>query len=132
MKHPVGIIIISLFILVLSGCFKENRGPATGVLYGKVNVSPLCPVEPCNLSPSELKIFYGNRKIIVYELDTTTVVARFQLGIESAYQFVLDTGDYILDINYYENDISPDVPSKVTVAAGLTYILNIDLDTNIQ
>ncbi len=122
----------ALFLIIfISGCFKEGETTIYGTLNGKVSLSPLCVDEPCDLNPKELEAVYGARKIIIYSADTSEVIQTIGLAITGDYGTNLPEGDYILDINYYENDISPDVPVKVSLVQGFTLGVDIIIYTGL-
>lgn len=131
MRKYIGLGLSLLIVIIISGCFKEGESTIYGTVSGKVNLSPLCADEPCDLSPKELEAVYGARKIIIYSADTSEVVQTIGLTITGDYGTNLPEGDYILDINYYENDISPDVPVKISLAQGYTKSIDIIIYTGL-
>ncbi len=131
MRKYIGLGVALLIVVVISGCFKEGESTIYGTLNGKVSLSPLCVDEPCDLSPKELEAVYGARKIIIYSADTSEVIQTIGLSITGDYGTNLPEGDYIFDINYYENDISPDVPVKVSLVQGFTLGVDIIIYTGL-
>ena len=123
-------IIIGVIIL-LSSCFKEKESTITGVLSGVVILDPMCANEPCDLGPKELEALWEPRKIIVYSSDSLEVIQQLGISIDGKFATALPVGEYIIDINGYENDISPDVPTKVTIVNGLTAYRSILIATGL-
>lgn len=133
-KNIIRFSMAGVFLLLLipgPGC-KKNPSVYYGLLEGVVNLEPLCPEPPCDLSPSELTTFWAKRQVIIYTPDTSKVISRITLTPAAGYSVALEEGDYIVDINYYENDVSPSVPARVTVVNGYTAFLDIDIDTNLK
>lgn len=130
MKH-IGLGAALFLIIFISGCFKEGESTIYGTINGKVSLSPMCADEPCDLNPKELEAIYGARKIIIYSSDTSEVVLEVGISIEGNYGTNLPEGEYILDINYYENDISPDVPVKIALAGGFITTIDIIIKTGL-
>ena len=69
-----------------------------GILQGKVSIGPLCPVEPCNLSPQQIAEVYGPRKVIVYDQLTKNKVAKVDLDQDGEYALSLTPGKYVIDV----------------------------------
>ena len=132
MKVISKIVFLTALSLFLTGCLSDPVTPPTGILGGNVTLGPLCPVEPCNLSVVELTEIYNNREIIIYELDSTTEVLRYQVDLNKIFLFEVFGGEYILDINYYGMDVSQDVPVKINVPNGESVLFDIDIDTQIR
>jgi hypothetical protein len=127
-------VMAGLFVtaMILSPACKKESNVYFGLLEGTVTLEPLCPEPPCDLTPSELSEIWGHRQILIYTPDTSKVVSRITLTPDAGYSVALEEGDYIVDINYFEEDISPSVPATVTVASGFTAVLDIDIDTNLK
>ncbi len=121
-------------ILSAIACVRIAGGEtkASGFLKGIVRIGPLCPVEPCNISPKELAATYAARKVIVYNSDKTTVVKELNLEQNGRYGVELAAGQYIVDINHVGIDRSQDVPRRVTIAPGRIVTVDIDIDTGMR
>lgn len=122
---------IIIGVVLLSSCFKDNESTVTGVLSGVVILDPMCANEPCDLGPKELEALWGPRKIVVYASDSLEVIQHIGISIDGKFSTGLPVGEYIIDINGYENDISPDVPTKVTIVNGLTAYRTILIATGL-
>jgi len=121
-----------LMAMSFSPACKKSPGVYFGILQGDIILEPLCPEPPCNLTPSDLAQFWANRQVLIYTADTSKVISRITLTPDAIYQVALEEGDYIVDINYYGDDISPSVPVTVTIMSGFTAQLDIDIDTNLK
>ncbi len=121
---------VFLSLLILSGCEKKDY---YGSLTGKVTIGPLCPVEPCDMTPEQIEFAYSERKILIYPAGDTTILYKvLNVHPDSLYHVQLLTGTYIVDINHIGMDRSGDVPAKITIGPGKTDTLNIDIDTGIR
>ena len=120
-----------LFFGILSSCVKKEDSTIVGILSGKVILEPMCPEEPCDLSPKDLEDLFGPRKVIIYSSDTAEVIQNLSISIDGTFATALPVGDYIIDINNYENDISPDVPSKLSIVNGFTATKTIHIATGL-
>ncbi len=125
---------VILFMLSAAGCGGSGGGEPQppGVLKGTVTIGPLCPVEPCNISPDQLAAVYAARKVIVYNSDRTAEVKEVSLDQNGGYSTELEPGQYIVDINHAGIDHSPDVPRTVTIVSGQTVTVDISIDTGIR
>ena len=122
---------------------------ATGLIRGKVDVGPICPVErpgvPCPV-PAEA---YTSREVILYASDGIAVVKRMHFGPDGTYQFEVPAGVYILDIPRQQADEqgqggteasrpnvglggSKDLPKTLTIKSGETLEINFSIDTGIR
>ena len=128
------LIIAVTFILtigLISSCFNVGESTLTGVVVGEVILEPMCPDEPCDLNPKELEALYAPRKILIYSADTSEVIQRVGISIDGEFAAILPVGDYIIDINYYENDISRDTPASLTIVDGFTANRTIHIATGL-
>lgn len=103
-----------------------------GVLEGKADVRPLCPVEridnPCDTNP----LAYTSREIIVYFLDNKTIIAKKNFDESGNYRIELPPGNYIVDIKHSGIDRASEVPKEISIKNGETVNLDITIDTGIR
>ena len=132
MKKILFLISIIFTIVLLSGCLNIDESNVLATINGNVVIEPMCPVEPCDLTPKELENLYGARKIIIYTADTSEVVQRVAVLIDGTYSTNLPVGKYIVDINYYGDDLSSDVPKEVELIEGFVTTLNININSHLQ
>jgi len=103
-----------------------------GFLEGNVEIGPLCPVEPCNLTQDQIAQAYKARKIIVFTSDRSSIVATISLDPTGNYRIALNPGRYVVDINRIGIDSSADVPKEIVIESGKTVRLDIRIDTGIR
>ena len=126
-----------VLLLVLTTCGAGHGGPEAGslqpgVLEGTVTIGPLCPVEPCQITPEELAETYATRKVIVYNAERSSVIKELSLDKTGKYKTELIPGQYIVDINHAGMDRSSDVPKAVIIESARTTIVNISIDTGLR
>jgi hypothetical protein len=124
----------------LQGDVDMNLGE--GIIRGKVTIGPLCPVEPCDLTPEQIASIYEARKVFVYEKATEAKVTEANLKGNGEFSFSLRPGIYIVDISDAEgNELSLDsprmhignaIPQEVEVKPYEEATVNIDIDTGIR
>ncbi len=122
-----------IFFSYVAGCGGSGaETPQPGILQGTVSIGPLCPVEPCQVSPDQLAAVYAARKVIVYSADGTSVIKELSLDQTGKYMTELPPGQYVIDINHAGIDRSADVPKTVTIEPGKTVTLDISIDTGLR
>ena len=107
-------------VVILVGCTATDQGTLTG----RMTIGPLCPVEPCNVTPDQLSAALSTRTVVVYSLNQGDVVAIGRIKGDGSYSVPLAPGSYIIDINHIGIDRSTDVPNQVTIIPGGTTTLN--------
>ena len=131
-----GIIILaitsSVAILLISQYIENEMDDSQGFLEGRVVIGPLCPVEPCDLSPEQIAKIYEERKIIVYTSEKLSIVTIISLDQTGEYRAALNPGKYIVDINRMGMDSSDDVPKEIAIEPGMVVRLDIQIDTGIR
>jgi hypothetical protein len=125
------IIVLGLFATGCSGTEEK------GLLQGNVLIGPITPVE----QPAQDTVLrcdaYDARKIMIYDKSGTELV--MQVDIEcnveenyTRYRVELEPGIYTIDINRIGIDYSDDVPKQVEINSGITFKLDIEIDTGIR
>jgi len=121
----------------------EDQNQDDGILRGKVTIGPLCPVEPCNLTPEKIASIYEARKVFVYGQFTEIKIAEVNLSRNGEYSFSLKPGTYIVDISDAEGNALPldiprrplignTLPKEALVISGDVTIVDFDIDTGIR
>ncbi len=124
------IILPALFLglVLIAGCIQRE----TGVLQGKVTIGPLCPVEPCRISPDQMEKVYEMRKILIYDANRQSLLEEVNISRNATYRIELNPGSYVVDINRIGIDRSAEVPGKINIEPGKTVVLDINIDTGIR
>jgi len=108
-----------------------GSGGGTGTLAGTVTIGPLCPVEPCTVTPDQLAAAYAARTIVV-SIPGGAVIAEAVPDPYTGYSFILKPGTYVVDIRHQGIDRSQELPKTVTIHTGETIRLDISIDTGIR
>jgi len=101
----------------------------TGTLKGKVTIGPLCPVEPC---PVTVPNPYVSKKIVLQN-KTGEIFKLISLREDGSFEAKTGVGIYTLslsDCSYLGCNRS--LPKTVTIEAGKTTEIEIDIDTGIR
>jgi hypothetical protein len=126
------LIIISVAVaIVLITTITAPGSGGTGTLAGTVTIGPLCPVEPCTVTPDRLAAAYTARTIVV-SIPGGAVIAEAVPDPYTGYSFILKPGTYVVDIRHQGIDRSQELPKTVTIREGETIRLDISLDTGIR
>jgi hypothetical protein len=124
-------ITVAVAIVLSTTTTAPGSGGGTGTLAGNVTIGPLCPVEPCTVTPDRLTAAYAARTIVV-SMPGGAVVAQAVPDPYTGFSFVTKPGTYIVDIKHQGIDRSPELPKTVTIRAGETIQLDIYIDTGIR
>ena len=107
--------------------------PPMGYLEGQVTIGPLQPVERVGVPPpTPSPAVCTARGLVVYQADTGAEAARFSLGPDCHYRVALPAGNYRVELDRRGIDLSRDLPRVVTITAGQTTQLDLDIDTRIR
>jgi hypothetical protein len=136
-RNPgLSIILISIVAaLSAAGCTATVE---TGTIRGAVTIGPVFagPASPNDTRPVPNEVFSA-RKIIIYDSAGKKVIETVritQVGQSASGHYVaqLEPGTYIVDIADNGIDHADGLPKRVTVAAGQTTIVDMDIDTGIR
>ena len=123
-------ITIAVAILLNTGAPLPGTGNANGTLAGNVTIGPFCPVEPCSISRDQIVAAYAARPLII-----TTPGGAFAGSVtadpDTGYSISLIPGSYIVDVRH-QGIGGSDLPKTVTIRAGESVRLDIDIDTGIR
>lgn len=118
-------IIMSTLVI---GCIRQEE---RGLLEVSVSIGPLCPVEPCDITPKQLEKMYEGIKIFIYS-ENKILVKEIKLDNTGNYKVELNPGRYIVDTDNIGIGGSKDLPKEVNIESGKTIKLNINIDTGIR
>jgi hypothetical protein len=100
-----------------------------GHLEGRLTVGPLCPVEPCNVTPDQKRQAYESRIIRIYAPNGETLIKEVTADYQTEmYHADLVAGKYIVKVS----SPFPADPKEVTIIENMTTVLNLDVDTGIR
>jgi hypothetical protein len=103
-----------------------------GYLEGLVAIGPLQPVERVGVpSPTPSPAVCTARGLVVYQADTGAE-ALGSLGPDCHYSVALPPGNYWVELDRRGIDFTKDLPRVVTITAGQTTRLDINVDTGIR
>ena len=134
MKRITLLITMILLGLFVVGCSSTAE---KGLLQGNVFIGPISPVEQPGHDTTLRPDDYDARKIMIYNESGNKLL--MQVDIEcnveenyTRYRVELEPGIYTVDINRIGIDYSDEVPKQVEIKSGLTFKLDIDIDTGIR
>jgi hypothetical protein len=106
-------------------------GGVNGTLTGPVSIGPLCPLEPCTMSPEQLAAIFAARTVTVRSPAGDLIAAQHPDPL-TGYSISLRPGVYRVDIVPGGMHVSPDLPKSVTIRPGETVRVDITIDTGIR
>ena len=130
-----------LFILIISTLLTAcaispavpTNPPPTGTLQGHVTIGPLVPVLREGVpDPTPAPEVYAAYPITIYSADGLTEIAVLVIDFQGNYRIELPVGDYLIDSERRGPSGAAGLPATVTITAGETTTLNIDIDTGIR
>jgi hypothetical protein len=126
------VILIFFLLVLLSGCAPaEPVEPA--IVKGVVTVGPLSPIARSDETPEPVNPeVYTTRSLNIYKDDGKTLVKNVPFQSDGSYEAILEPGTYVIMLAPNGIDYSKDLPQSVTLGAGETLELNIDIDTGIR
>jgi hypothetical protein len=138
MKNISIILLILLSIIAVGVSCAPKTAPArTGLLTGGVTIGPLKPVEiPGQNDPVPPEVF-SSRKILIYdnagkELIIQADINQIKQTSSGYYAVQLEQGTYTVDTTRVGIGGGAGLPQEVTITAGQTTVLDIDIDTGIR
>ena len=124
-------LLTALGLIVLDGCAAgDDASPtpvATGTLFGKVSVGPLCPVEPCT---NPIDPFAGVTLVIT---DDGALIRAVEIGDDGSYSATVPAGEY--QVNLQPCDwlgCQHALPQLIVTQPEQVLTLDIDIDTGIR
>ena len=121
-----------LLVLLLYGC-QQTEAVEPAVLKGNVTVGPLSPVVREDETPPPVNPeVYTSRSLNIYREDGETLVRNVPLRGDGTYQVELEPGTYVIELAPTGIDFSKDLPQTISLNAGETVELNVDIDTGIR
>lgn len=138
---PLSVAILSVIVALLalfalaacgaSGPGSGGSGTGQGTLVGDVSAGPTCPVEssdhPCPPKP------VPNARVTIETPSGSAVVATATTDAQGHFSVSLPPGDYRVRIEPGKGGLPrQDQPENVTIRAGATTSVKIELDTGIR
>lgn len=125
-------LLLSVLIIGVLPTACSNETVEAGLLQGIVTIGPLSPVENPDERPPVPCEVYETRKIMVYDKSGRNLLYQLDIDCDGRYRVELEPGIYTVDINHVGIDTSGDVPKQVEIMPGITFRLDIDIDTGIR
>lgn len=123
------VLLLSLAAVLLGAACARND---TGILEGQVTIGPMVPVQEGQPQPTPRPEDYSAREIVVLNGNGIGEVARVSIDATGRYSIMLLPGLYQIDINHAGTDRAEGLPRTITIVAGETTRLDIDIDTGIR
>ena len=135
------IILISLTLLILAGnIWLVSCGtlvPETALITGAVTIGPITPVEQPGECPPVSPETFSTRKVMIYDESGHNLVREVNMtqvgqSANGYYTALIDPGTYTIDIVHQGLDRADGLPRQITIAAGETVTVDINIDTGIR
>ena len=120
----------AVLLLVILGIAVLSNNGQTGFIEGKVSIGPFSPVEP-STGPDIPPGTYSSRSVILDSLLGKSIF--IPLNEDGFFRAEVNVGTYQATIsNCVFLGCDSSLPIRVTILAGETTVLNIDIDTGIR
>ena len=134
MKRTILILTVIFLGLFITSC---SGTPEKGLLQGNVLIGPITPVEQPGQEITLRCDVYAIRKIMIYDKSGEKLIQQVDIDCDeeeqiTRYRVELEPGTYIVDVNHIGIDYSDDVPKQVEIKPGVTFKLDIEIDTGIR
>jgi hypothetical protein len=145
MKPTLRFLLLTLLVFCSNSLLaqkKKSRSPektvkaaatadSTGMLTGKVNIGPLCAVEPCNVTPQQLAAACKTLQLIVTN-DEKKFIQKYELSATGTFSMRLPAGLYHLLVQPKEGFGLDNSAKDVKVEPGKTVKIVLDYDTGMR
>jgi len=138
MKNYLNVFMVGLlFVIVLLASSCRQIPPQTGLLQGSVTIGPITPVEIPGQNPIVPPEVFSTRKVLVYDstgksLIKEVIIYQVKQTANGYYSVQLEPGVYKIDVTSTGIGGGANLPETITITAGQTMILDIDIDTGIR
>ena len=114
--------------LAVIALMQGTQSPEQGIISGKVNIGPLCPVEPCpNPSPD----IYTSRQLVLQPRSGSPIYV--QLNSDGSFQATVNAGTYAVNMtNCTFLGCKYSLPKTITVKPNEITAIEINIDTGIR
>lgn len=110
-----------------------SGGQNVGFLDGRASIGPLQPVERIGVpTPTPPPAACTSRGLVIFSAATGQEVNRISFGADCTYRVALPPGAYRVDLAPSGIDRSRSLPQTVTINAGQTTRLDVNIDTGIR
>lgn len=123
-------------LIALLACKTDDITVESGSLDLKVNIGPLCPVEPCTKTAAELKQVYEAYSFTLSNVKDKSIALQQNLSYDGTKGVLKSTniavGDYELNIKPENIFTKRGFPKTVTIEKNKVTTLEIDIDTGLR
>lgn len=125
------LLLITVFIPEAATHAQIKKKSTTGTIAGKVVIGPLCPHEPCTVSPERLKAVLAAHRVIIYDSNKKAVV-KLIIGNDSSFTCRLKPGKYMAMVSPAEGNPLNEQLKKFMILRGKTTKLLVEYDTGMR
>lgn len=109
----------------------QTKKSITGTLTGKVDIGPLCPVEPCTVPLERLKAVFAAHRVIIYD-NNKKLLMKLTIGKDSSFTCKLKPGTYMAMVSPAGGNPLNEQLKKFVISKGKTTKLWVEYDTGMR
>jgi hypothetical protein len=128
---PGALLVVSLGVLLAACGLSSGPGAGQGTLTGDVQASPTCPVEHVGQTCPPAPV--PNRQVQILD-GSGSVVAKTTTDKTGHFSVYLAAGAYVVKVAIVQGQVGilQISPGNVTIVAGQTTTVTIEMDTGIR
>lgn len=130
MKNTVRFILCAALLSSAIFAFSQRK-IITGTLTGKVDIGPLCPVEPCTVPPERLKAVFAAHRVIIYD-SNKKILMKLAIGNDSSFTCKLKPGKYMAMVSPAQGSPLSEQLKNFVITKGKITKLLVEYDTGMR
>jgi hypothetical protein len=109
----------------------QTKKSVTGTLTGKVDIGPLCPVEPCTVPPERLKAVFAAHRVVIYD-SNKKLLMKLIISKDSSFTCKLKPGKYMAMVSPVNGNPLNEQLSNFVITKGKITNLIMEYDTGMR
>jgi hypothetical protein len=132
MKNTTKLILLIVLSIYATTTFTQTKkNTITGTLTGKVDIGPLCPVEPCTVPPERLKAVFAAHRVIIYD-SNKKLLMKLSISKDSSFTCKLKPVIYMAMVSPAEGNPLNEQLKRFVITKGKNTKLLVQYDTGMR
>ncbi len=133
------LLVIALAVLAggtfIAGAYVQDMASGKGILEGRIDIGPLCPVEtnPPDPACEPTEETFRAWSVAIWTQGKTAKIAQLMPDAGGSYMIELPAGSYVADFEGQRPGIGAgSLPATISIRSGEATTLDITIDTGIR